>query len=57
MSRIASMKNAASREKREMRDDIAYSGTMIIIRITILRPNMSHDQMISAKIRTAEEKA
>lgn len=36
MSRMASMKKAASREKSEMSDDTAYNGTMTMIRTTIL---------------------
>lgn len=36
MSRTASIKNAASRENKDMKDAIAYSGTMSMIRITCL---------------------
>lgn len=37
MSRMASMKKAASKEKSEINDDTAYNGTMTMIRTTILR--------------------
>lgn len=36
MSRIASITNAASSENRAIREEIAYMGTMSMIRITIL---------------------
>jgi hypothetical protein len=35
------MTNAASSENREIREEMAYKGTMTIIRITILRSNVS----------------
>jgi hypothetical protein len=35
------MTKAASSENREIREEIAYNGTMTIIRITILRSNVS----------------
>jgi hypothetical protein len=41
MSLTASIKNAASRERSEMQDAMAYKGTMTIIRITILVIYMS----------------
>lgn len=40
MSRTASMKKAASKEKREMNDDTAYNGTMTMMRTTILQTRM-----------------
>ena len=36
MSRIASIKNAAFNENKEIRDEIAYIGTISIMRMTIL---------------------
>jgi hypothetical protein len=41
MSRTTSIKNAASKEKRDMSDDTAYKGTMTMIRTTILKPTIS----------------
>ena len=41
MSRTASIKNAACRENREIRDAIAYRGTMSMIRMTMLRARVS----------------
>lgn len=43
------MKNAASNENRDMSDDMAYSGTMSIIRITILRHTMSYTGQSSTR--------
>lgn len=38
MSRMASMKKAASKEKSEMNEETAYNGTMTMMRTTILEP-------------------
>ena len=44
------MKNAAWREKREMREEMAYNGTMTMIRTTILfTPSFEH--AVSSRIQ------
>jgi len=56
-SRTTSMTKAASSENREMRDEIAYIGTMIIIRTTILPSNVSLSGELVPDVHTVEEKA
>jgi hypothetical protein len=51
------MTKAASSENREMRDEIAYIGTMIIIRTTILPSNVSLSRELVPDVHTVEEKA
>ena len=50
------MTKAASRENNEMRDDIAYSGTMIIIRITILQETSVWTEGSCTGVHTVAEK-
>lgn len=49
MSRMASMKKAASKEKSEMNEETAYNGTMTMMRTTILEPGHECRWGMSAK--------
>lgn len=47
MSRIASIKKAASREKSEIREATAYNGTMSMMRITILTIYQTYYEVVA----------
>lgn len=56
MSRIASITKAASNEKRDIREEMAYIGTINMMRITILmqiKVSITHS-MVTSTLRTPE---